>query len=109
MTICFYSIYTSAGINSSSDSEQVVASFMGLIIILLDFYFLFYEFVMLMRSTRNYFTDVFSIVDLLSAALNIWLVFQTLSEAETNGNTDRRMIKNCTVLAVILMWVKLFY
>ena len=82
---------------------------MGLIIILLNFYFLFYEFVMIMRNARNYFKDVFNIVDLLSDALNLWLVFQTLSESETYGNTDRRTIKNCTVLAVILMWMKLFY
>ena len=42
-TICFYSIFTSAGINSFSDEEQLIASFMGIVIICLDMYFLFFE------------------------------------------------------------------
>ena len=83
---------------------------MGLIIICLDLYFLFYELVQIMRDVSYYFKqDIFNYIDLLTAALNLWLVVQTLSERETYGHTDRSEIKNCTSFAVILMYMKLFY
>ena len=65
-----------------------------------------------MRDGIEYLTDADSIwnfVDLLTAALNLWLVFQTFAETEASGVSDRRMIQNCTALAVILMWSKIFY
>ena len=44
-TVIFYTWFTSGGINSCGDNEQEIAKFMGLIIICLDLYFLFHEFV----------------------------------------------------------------
>jgi hypothetical protein len=63
-----------------------------------------------MRDGTTYLTEsIWNYVDLLTAVLNLWLVFQTFAETEASGVSDRRMIQNCTALAVILMWSKIFY
>ena len=61
-----------------------------------------------MRNGIEYL-DFINFVDLLTAALNIWLVYETLAETEAYGVTDRKMIRNWTALAVFLMWIKSFY
>ena len=82
-TLSFYTAFTSFGINSYSDEVQVIAMCMGLTIIGLDIYFLFYEFVGLMRNAYLYLTnDPFNYVDLFTSGLNLWLVFETLTETE---------------------------
>lgn len=109
-SIMFYTYFTSAGIHQFSDGEIALAFLMGVVIIVLDCYFLFYEFVSIMRDGWGYLTtDFFNYVDLGTAALNLWLVFETLSETEEHGMGDREYIKNWTALAVVLMWIKSFY
>ena len=83
ITTCFYTIFTSTGIHGYSDSEKVAAVFMGLIIISLDLYFLFYEVEGIKRDRMIYLTDPYNYVDLVTAAINMWLVFETLTEAES--------------------------
>ena len=63
-----------------------------------------------MRDVKIYFTeDIFNYLDLVTAVLNLWLIFQTLVETEAQGVSERSMIKNWTALAVVLMWAKCFY
>ena len=82
-TLSFYTIFTSNGINSYSEEEQVIAMCMGFTIICLDIYFLIYEFVVFMRSPYLFLTeDFFNYVSLLTSALNMWLVFLTMTETE---------------------------
>ena len=82
-TLSFYTIFTSNGINSYSEEVQVIAMCMGFAIVCLDLYFLCYEFVMLMRNSYLYLTtDVFNYVDLFTSGLNMWLVYETLTESE---------------------------
>ena len=90
-TICFYTIFTSIGIpNNFSEGEKVIAGIMGAVIIALDLYFLFYEFVAIMRDAFAYLTeDFFNYVDLFTATLNIYLVFETLTETESLDIHDR--------------------
>ena len=47
-TIVFFTLYTSAGIHNEED--KIISYFMGLIIIVLDCYFLFFEVVVIMRD-----------------------------------------------------------
>ena len=61
-----------------------------------------------MRNGIEYL-DFINFVDLLTAALNLWLVYETLAETEAYGVTDRKMIRNWTALAVFSMWIKSFY
>ena len=84
-TICFYTIFTSTGIpNNSSEDEKVIAGIMGVVIIALDLYFLYYEFAAIIRNVSSYLTeDIFNYVDLFTAALNLYLVFETLTEKES--------------------------
>ena len=82
---------------------------MGLVIILLDLYFLFYEIVVILRDGLwNYIaTDVFNYIDVITALLNAALVVETFTETE-NPYSDRKSIKNLTALAIVLMWANLF-
>ena len=63
---------------------------MGVCLICLNCYFLFYEFVVIMRDgLKKYFdTDFFNYVDLLTAGLNFWLVIETLIETETRRDRN---------------------
>lgn len=82
---------------------------MGLMIILLDIYFLFYEFVIFMRDGfKSYFdSDFFNYIDLITSVMNTVLVFNTLTETEITY-ADRSAIKNWTALTIVLMWTNLF-
>ena len=85
---------------------------MGVCIICLNFYFLFYEFVVIMRDGfKEYFTgsDFFNYIDLLTAGLNFWLVIETLSDTETRDESTRQTDRAWTALTVVLMWIKSFY
>ena len=76
-------MFASKGINSYSEEVQVIAMVMGFTIIGLDLYFLSYEFVTIMRNGYLYLTtDFFNYVDLFTSGLNMWLVFETLTETE---------------------------
>ena len=78
---------------------------MGILIIILNIYFLFFEFAGMMRNATTFFTeDLFNYIDLLSAVLNAVLVFVTLLEKESDATSDRTTIRNFTVIAVLLMW-----
>ena len=55
---------------------------MGLIIICLDLYFLFYEVVIVMRDGTKYLSDIFNYVDMITAAINLWLIYETFTETE---------------------------
>ena len=81
-TIYFYTVFTSPGIHSSSENEKLVALIMGLIIICLDLYFLFYELVIVMRDGTKYLNSVVNFVDMITAFINMWLVYQTFKETE---------------------------
>ena len=110
-TVCFFTIFTSTGINSYSDEEQVIARFMGFIIICFDLYFLFFEFVSIMRDVTTYLTTdlLFNISDMVSTPLNILLVYLTLTETEANGLSDRSLIKTMASFGVLMMWIKFAY
>ena len=111
ITVSFYTIFTSAGINSFSEIEQVIAIFMGFIIICLDLYFLFFEFVSIVRDVTTYLTTdlLFNLIDMISTPLNMLLVFKTLTETEANGLSDRSMIKTMASFGTMLMWSKWAY
>ena len=83
---------------------------MGLIIIVLDLYFLFFEVVIITRDgfLKFFKDDVFNYIDMMTTVLNAALVFETLSETETYITSDRKTIKNLTAFAIILMWLNLF-
>ena len=64
---------------------------MGLIIILLDFYFLFYEVYGALRDGKDYLLDIFNYVDVFTSILNLYLVIHTLTETrieEAMKNAD---------------------
>ena len=50
---------------------------MGTLIIILDFYFMFFEFYGFLRETKNYVTDIENYIDGFGAILNIILVKTT--------------------------------
>ena len=45
---------------------------------------------------------------MITTFLNAALVFETLAESESITFSDRKVIKNLTAFATILMWVNLF-
>ena len=105
LTLLFLTNFTSVGIHSYSDNEQTIAGIMGILIIILNIYFLFFEFAGMMRNATTFFTeDLFNYIDLLSSVLNAGLVFVTLLEKESDATSDRTTIRNFTVIAVLLMW-----
>ena len=106
-TVCFYTIFTSSGIHS--EDAKVIARIMGGVIIALDLYFLFFEFVAIMRDDGYLKKDAFNYVDFLTSALNLYLVYETLTETETYDIPNRKTVTILTALAAILMWSKLFY
>ena len=89
----------------------MVANIMGIAIICLNFYFLFYEVVCIMRDgSKQYFgTDLFNYFDLLTSGLNFWLVYETLTETESRDASIRNRDKAWTAFTVVLMWIKSFY
>ena len=105
LSLLFFTNFTSVGIHTYSEEEQAIALIMGFLIIMLDLYFLFYEFTAMMRSGTVYFTeDLFNYIDLISAVLNAGLVFATLLEKESEATSDRSTIRNYAVIAVLTMW-----
>ena len=112
-TVVFYTVFTSGGIHNFSEGEQVIAGFIGFFIICLDCYFLFFEFVIMMRDgmTDYMTTDPFNYVDMLTAFLNFFIVAMTLTESKSHVMTTKEEsnIRAITALTVFLMWIKSFY
>ena len=111
LSIFFYTYFATFGIHSYSEGEQVIAFFMGFLIICLNCYFLFYEFATIMRDgMKDYLTtDFFNYADFLTAALNFYLVIVTLSESDSQVSADRVSIRPLAAFTVLLMWIKSFY
>ena len=89
-TIFFLTNFTSPGINNTpwgNDYVEVklLAYFMGSVIIILDFYFLFYELVVIKRDGFKawLFSDFFNWIDMINSVQNAVLVFATFAETET--------------------------
>lgn len=94
-TISFLTFFTSPGINQSrfistsslndNIEAKLLAYFMGSVIIILDFYFLFYELVVIKRDGFKawLFSDFFNWIDMINSVQNAVLVFATFAETET--------------------------
>ena len=78
-TICFFELFTSAGIHNNHEDEKYIAYAMAFVIIVLDLYFLFFEFVVLVRDgIKEYIaSDFFNYVDVITSVLNAYLVIRT--------------------------------
>ena len=90
-TAFFFTFFTARGLYYFEPWVYVVAVIMGLIIILLDFYFLFYEVYGALRDGKDYLLDIFNYVDVFTSILNLYLVIHTLTETrieEAMKNAD---------------------
>ena len=82
-TIFFFEMFTSAGIHENHKKENLAYA-MAFVIIVLDIYFLFLEFVVLVRDgLKEYIaSDFFNYVDVITSVLNAYLVIRTFIESE---------------------------
>ena len=81
-SIIFFTRFTSNGINNDNDGEKKLAYFLGFMIIILDIYFLYFEFVIIKRDgIKEYFSSgFFNYLDLITSVLNVLLVVETFTE-----------------------------
>ena len=81
-SIIFFTSFTSNGINNDIDGEKTLAYFLGFMIIILDIYFLYFEFVIIQRDgIKEYFSSgFFNYLDMITSVLNVLLVVETFTE-----------------------------
>ena len=116
-TVSYLSIYAVPGIDADQRWAMTPEFFMRWIILAGVGYFAFFEVVAIIRNGKNYLKDIFyNLFDWTSFSLNVYLLWVTVfgnksaedvAASETNED-PRSTIRGLAVLAVLLMWVKLF-
>lgn len=100
------------GIPKDEISDISVEFVMRWALVLLTFYFMVFDLIVLLREGLAYFTDVFNYIDVASFTLNFYLVFYTAthSKEERMANGDNiNTIRTLSAIAAVLMWFKGFY
>ena len=86
-------------------------SSMRFVILLMIFYFLYFEVMSMKRDRYYYFLDIFNYVDLVSFIMNTYLIGGMKVSKKSDELEERQedRIRNLASVAALLMWFKAFY
>lgn len=107
LTLTYITLFSVQGVDRLSDSQQGAEIVMRFIILLQILYFIYFEFVSVIRDGTDYLYDIYNWIDISSFIINIFLIYATIYIKPYDG--DRTVIRVIGSIAVILLWFKAFY
>lgn len=112
VAVIYFSSFAVTGIEEEDKYSLTTEFFMRISLVLLTFYFMVFDFIVLLREGVAYLFDVFNYIDVASFTLNFYLVYTTTTYSKEERLTDSDMVstvRTLSALATVLMWFKGFY